>query len=1141
VWRRRGEAASTRLLAALYSVYHGLYSEAVVSSIASAVALAEAGQFKEAVQYLQKAAKTLYEAAKEVFEQVKVTVQRLVELFVEAVTRVLAWIDEHKAYLFLMAAAARAVALSAALNMWGLVELEKLAYAASLMPFIPAGVREHPREETFKILREAPDPYERFKEIAKAVIAKNEKLAEPWESLRLLIMPKPSEERRLMMGKAYRELDEGKKKALFYAVLALEEAFGVYRTALRKYAAGRKEVVQRAEVGEGPFKKVVYVADLGHIKQLAEKEEAAFEDVLRILRERLNEYAVKHGLKDLNVEEDAARELAEAKQPELSEFNDVSFGVKAYATLTAYSEYALGRRNAFGKAAGYWLEVGGSAWLFYYAPRTAYEKAERAKVVRPVAVEEMVAEGLRRLFLKPGADRYRGFVQELTKIGKLALMLEKKTNTSLVFRLYRLEEGGELKELEGVKLRIEKVGEGIVYALVLSAGRRELFRLELEMVGMAAEEVGGRLPVEDLFPYMLGWVASDVAINRKKSAKMLEMGTSHLWQLAETHALFGWSYVTVPGVGLTLEGPKPQFYAHTSHEKLDETIRRSAEGGWLKMMGIEAGSWDGLKRWVVENWDFVVRAAVRRLGEEVRGELEALRDMLNDEKVAREIVAPALLLIQAERLGVNETTLRYFAAVASGAISGDGHVSKAIRVVGLTSGKHAVALLWGAALAAYGIRAEVKDAGSVFRVVASGVGAAGLAGLYFLYGFPLLGGDDRLKNHKLAEAVELGAEGLDIRWEGLRKTPSGVAADVTISVSGATVKYNVYLSENAIELQFVSSDRGRAELAARLLRLAGVTAEARREGGRDIWYVKVTTNRLAAGREELRKALAEIVETARKSVGEEKAKRWLEKLESGVALKEGWPKYFVTLVKSALEVSFISTSPDSIEREAQRLRDMGLEEGRHFTVKMPEEGRDGYVYIRREGLAHAAFLSVYGKDEEQRRLAAEFVEYILQRAEEEGGAVYEKATRIVEEGKERGSLTLKGFEKKVEVNGEKYKVKVIDGEAVEEDRGGRKLLRIKITAEVDRVRRDYVVTYGRYGRNNAAVGFATARADPDGREADAERFSALIKALTGEEPGVYRMKNGKIIIKCYREHLDGFMRFAELADAIARWLEETSR
>jgi hypothetical protein len=105
VWRRRGEAASAGLsAAALYSVYSGLYSEAVVSSVASAVALAEVGQFRETVQYVQRAAKALYEVAGEVFERVKVAAQRLVELFVEAVTRVLAWVDEHKAYLFLMAA-----------------------------------------------------------------------------------------------------------------------------------------------------------------------------------------------------------------------------------------------------------------------------------------------------------------------------------------------------------------------------------------------------------------------------------------------------------------------------------------------------------------------------------------------------------------------------------------------------------------------------------------------------------------------------------------------------------------------------------------------------------------------------------------------------------------------------------------------------------------------------------------------------------------------------------------------------------------------------------------------------------------------------------------------------------------------------
>jgi len=170
----------------LYSVYSGLYSEAVVSSMASAVALAEVGRFREAAQYVQRAAKALYEAAKDVFEHVKITVQRLVELFVEAVARVLAWVDEHKAYLFLMAAvAAGVIALSVALNMWGLVELEKLAYAASLTPFIPAGVREHPREEVFNILRSAPDPYEEFKKIAREADAGRVKLAEPWESLRV--------------------------------------------------------------------------------------------------------------------------------------------------------------------------------------------------------------------------------------------------------------------------------------------------------------------------------------------------------------------------------------------------------------------------------------------------------------------------------------------------------------------------------------------------------------------------------------------------------------------------------------------------------------------------------------------------------------------------------------------------------------------------------------------------------------------------------------------------------------------------------------------------------------------------------------------------------------------------------------------
>jgi hypothetical protein len=621
------------------------------------------------------------------------------------------------------------------------------------------------------------------------------------------------------------------------------------------------------------------------------------------------------------------------------------------------------------------------------------------------------------------------------------------------------------------------------------------------------------------------------------------MGTSHLRQLAETHALFDWSDVTVRGVSLTLEGPKLVIDVRTPLDRLDEAIRRSAEGGWLKMLGVRAESWEGLKGWVVEIWDVVVEAAVRRLGEEVRSGLEALRDKLKKDKVAREVIAPALLLIQAERLGVNETTLRYLGAAVSGAIDGDGYVSAAMRVVGLTSGERGVALLWAAVSAAYGIKAEVNRVGNAFHVIVFGDDAVKLAGLYSLHGPPLLEGDERIINHKLAEAVKLGAEGLNVRWEGLRRTDKGlVAADLIISEGGVAVKYNIYLLKDAILLQFRSTDRSRVELAERLLRHAGVDAEMKKEGSKDKWYVGAATDKLAAGRKELRKALAEIVEAARNNgwVDEKKAEFWLEKLEKGLTLREDWPKYHVGLDHhGSLVVRFASTDLDSIRRETQRLENMGLVEEVHFTVKMPEEGRNGYVRILKDGLAYAARLSVRGEGE-QRDLSAAFVEYILERAEKEGDDVYEKAKKIIEEGKAWGALKLEGFEKKVEVNGKTYVVKVIGGEAVEEDRDGRKLLRIKITAEVDGVKNDYEVAFGRHGKDNVTAGYAVARADaPGGKEADAERFSALIKALTGREPRVYRKSDGTIVIKCYGRHLKGFMRYAELADVIEKWLKES--
>jgi len=198
------------------------------------------------------------------------------------------------------------------------------------------------------------------------------------------------------------------------------------------------------------------------------------------------------------VKEDVARRLAEATAPELSRFSGVNSGVKAYAALIAYREYALGRMGVFGTAARYWLEVGGSVWHLYYPPKTAYDRSKKAGVVRPVAVEEMLAEALRRLFLKPGADHHSDFIKELEKGSKLALMFERETESSYVFKLYNMKEGGKLDEL-GISLWIAKVGKGevagITYTLIFDMERwREFFEQRLEVVEKAAEEVGGVCP-----------------------------------------------------------------------------------------------------------------------------------------------------------------------------------------------------------------------------------------------------------------------------------------------------------------------------------------------------------------------------------------------------------------------------------------------------------------------------------------------------------------------------------------------------------------------------------------------------------------------------------------------------------------------
>jgi len=77
---------------------------------------------------------------------------------------------------------------------------------------------------------------------------------------------------------------------------------------------------------------------------------------------------------------------------------------------------------------------------------------------------------------------------------------------------------------------------------------------------------------------------------------------------------------------------------------------------------------------------------------------------------------------------------------------------------------------------------------------------------------------------------------MEVRLDNIRLTDRGlVVTDLTLSDAGVAVKYNVYLRKTDIMLLFNSTVRSRVELAARLLKLAGVDAEVTRVGNRNVW------------------------------------------------------------------------------------------------------------------------------------------------------------------------------------------------------------------------------------------------------------------------------------------------------------------
>ena len=502
-----------------------------------------------------------------------------------------------------------------------------------------------------------------------------------------------------------------------------------------------------------------------------------------------------------------------------------------------------------------------------------------------------------------------------------------------------------------------------------------------------------------------------------------------------------------------------------------------------------------------------------------------VRDCARD-AVVRKFVAPALELIMLDKALRSEfdreEALLYFGEMYASAVAGDGHVGP--REVVLTVGGElggGAALLRLATLHLlnqllsdewkFGVRAYMGK-GRYYSITAYGGDAARFKRLLAV---TAPSASREYLSPKFEEFMEAAQVKVQLDKDSIRLTEGGnIAADLTISEGNAAVKYNIYLRSDIL-LEFHSSDRSCVEHAARLLRLAGISAEVKRKGDEDVWYVVATTDMLAAGRRELRDAVRKVVEEALKKdwVDEKKAKRWLEKLERGVVTWEG-KKFEVRHASGTLIVSFSSTSRESLEEVAGEFKAMGLEKGVHFTVRWGGEG--GRVYLLAEGVRRLAWVSIHGEGE-QRQRGAEFLKFLKEKAKKRGGEVLRKLEALVEEGRSRGALRLVGLEK----DG----VKVLDIKTEEKDNK----LYITLRAEVDGAAGEYKLTFTREKDGTRRLQFYVR-----GEEAVA-RAVKLIEVLTGEKPQVTEMSDGWTRMRGSNKHIEALARYEELREAIERW------
>ncbi len=486
------------------------------------------------------------------------------ELFVEAVARVLAWVDEHKAHLFLAAAvAAGLVAASAAMGLWGLIELHRLAYAAAGLPLF-AGLAET-GERAAERFRALAERYERWRmdertidEVLKAPPRGEGPYAALLRPAGSGSPPRPLAELRRALAKVE---GEAEKDAAVVAALALHKALTRSAEAYREWG----ELYRWARGLAGRQEFTVKAGEVRRLREAHGRLEEAAEELRRELNGVLASYSQRRDIYErlrplLEVDEEKAEGLAEARSGELSEFGGASMGTKAYAALLS-----IAKGGMYGHAAMLLAGEGALADLVMSTPATAYQKAWRIADSRGEAVDPSR--------LRKEAAGW----EDKAASALLRYLLGRADEAVLKFR--RVGEGFEvLRAYGGVESHLDTLMvEGQPRS---KAAEEELNRFVEEAKGMAPDLSGF-----DRAPQYLEWRATDMSSSRG----WIEASTAHPWQLAWYIALFGEPESISGGANVTRKGRRPNVTAYWPREREDRILRESR---WLEsVLGRRVEGW----------------------------------------------------------------------------------------------------------------------------------------------------------------------------------------------------------------------------------------------------------------------------------------------------------------------------------------------------------------------------------------------------------------------------------------------------------------------------------------------------------------------------------------------------------------------